>query len=97
MADVARLAGVSHQTVSRVLNHHPYVSTETRQRVLEAVVTLDYRPNEMARNLARRGRFRHAVAIPDGYSPQLPEVKPGSSRSDSGQSHAAGHTHAPSQ
>ncbi|MCW2581269.1 MAG: LacI family transcriptional regulator [Klenkia sp.] len=44
MADVAALAGVSHQTVSRVLNEHPYVREETRERVLAAMAELDYRP-----------------------------------------------------
>jgi LacI family transcriptional regulator len=57
MSDVARLAGVSHQTVSRVLNDHPRVSRETRERVLEAVRQLNYRPNAMARGLAG-GRSR---------------------------------------
>ncbi|MGW4799457.1 LacI family DNA-binding transcriptional regulator, partial [Nonomuraea sp. NPDC004297] len=37
MADVAKEAGVSHQTVSRVLNDHPNVRSETRTRVLEAI------------------------------------------------------------
>ncbi|WP_053352308.1 LacI family DNA-binding transcriptional regulator [Leucobacter musarum] len=50
--DVARLASVSHQTVSRVLNDHPSIRTETRQRVLDAIRTLDYRPNLAARALA---------------------------------------------
>ncbi|WP_243074450.1 LacI family DNA-binding transcriptional regulator [Microbacterium sp. SS28] len=49
--DVARLADVSHQTVSRVLNHHPSIRPETRDRVLEAMETLNYRPNRAARAL----------------------------------------------
>ncbi|MBI5957913.1 MAG: substrate-binding domain-containing protein [Chloroflexi bacterium] len=50
--DVARAAGVSSQTVSRVVNEHPYVSERTRRRVLEAIRKLDYRPNRAARSLA---------------------------------------------
>lgn len=49
--DVARLAGVSHQTVSRVLNAHPSIRETTRARVLEAMETLQYRPNRAARVL----------------------------------------------
>jgi DNA-binding LacI/PurR family transcriptional regulator len=64
MSDVARLAGVSHQTVSRVLNDHPRVSRETRERVLEAVRQLNYRPNAMARGLAgRRSRVLGVVSF----------------------------------
>ncbi|WP_265520487.1 LacI family DNA-binding transcriptional regulator [Oerskovia flava] len=51
MSDVARLAGVSHQTVSRVLNDHPSVRSETRERVLDAIATLGYRRNSAARAL----------------------------------------------
>jgi len=40
MADVAKLAGVSHQTVSRVLHDSPHVRSETRERVLDAMRTL---------------------------------------------------------
>ena len=54
MADVARLAGVSHQTVSRVLNEHPNVRPLTRERVLEAIRELAYRPNAAARTLVTR-------------------------------------------
>jgi LacI family transcriptional regulator len=54
MHDVARLAGVSHQTVSRVLNGHPHVSAPTRQRVVDAMRRLNYRPNAMARGLVTR-------------------------------------------
>ncbi|KQX05505.1 MULTISPECIES: LacI family DNA-binding transcriptional regulator [unclassified Leifsonia] len=49
--DVARLADVSHQTVSRVLNGHPSIRDETRQRVLDAMEALKYRPNRAARAL----------------------------------------------
>jgi DNA-binding LacI/PurR family transcriptional regulator len=54
MADVARLAGVSHQTVSRVLNDHPNVRAHTRDRVLAAIRELAYRPNAAARTLVTR-------------------------------------------
>lgn len=57
MFDVARLAGVSHQTVSRVLNDHPNVREATRQRVRTAIVELGYRPNRAARALVT-GRYR---------------------------------------
>ncbi|MGM0386675.1 MAG: LacI family DNA-binding transcriptional regulator [Actinomycetota bacterium] len=49
--DVAALAGVSHQTVSRVLNNHPNVRLETRERVLAAIVSLGYRRSLAARAL----------------------------------------------
>ncbi|MGX1128503.1 DNA-binding LacI/PurR family transcriptional regulator [Streptomyces glaucescens] len=57
MDDVARLAGVSKQTVSRVLNDHPAVRAETRAAVVEAMRTLGYRPSRSARSLAS-GRTR---------------------------------------
>src|ERR1700742_5405726 len=57
MSDVAQLAGVSHQTVSRVLHDSPAVRPETRERVLAAMRELDYRPNSAARALVT-GRTR---------------------------------------
>lgn len=57
MFDVARLAGVSHQTVSRVLNDHPNVRAATRNRVRSAIAELGYRPNRAARTLVT-GRDR---------------------------------------
>ncbi|MFD5464217.1 LacI family DNA-binding transcriptional regulator [Kitasatospora sp. NPDC127059] len=57
MADVARLAGVSSQTVSRVSNGSPGVVEDTRQRVLAAMKELGYRPNSAARAL-KAGEFR---------------------------------------
>jgi DNA-binding LacI/PurR family transcriptional regulator len=57
MTDVAQLAGVSHQTVSRVLNNHPNVRSATRARVRAAMTELGYRPNTAARALVT-GRTR---------------------------------------
>ncbi|MDO0938593.1 LacI family DNA-binding transcriptional regulator [Streptomyces sp. DG2A-72] len=57
MDDVARLAGVSKQTVSRVLNDNPAVRPETREAVRAAMRTLGYRPSRSARSLAS-GRTR---------------------------------------
>ena len=63
MADVARLAGVSHQTVSRVLGNHPNVRDETRARVLRAIEEMGYRRNSSARALVtRRTRTLGVVA-----------------------------------
>lgn len=61
MADVARLAGVSSQTVSRVSNGHSNVDSGTRERVIEAMRTLGYRPNGAARSL-KSGRF-HSIGV----------------------------------
>ncbi len=53
MKDVARVAGVSTQTVSRVLNERPDVSSKTRSRVQQVISELGYSPNVIARNLSR--------------------------------------------
>jgi DNA-binding LacI/PurR family transcriptional regulator len=65
MADVARLAGVSHQTVSRVLNEHPNVRPLTRERVLAAIRELAYRPNAAARTLVTRRTHTLGVITAD--------------------------------
>jgi DNA-binding LacI/PurR family transcriptional regulator len=62
MADVARAAGVSGQTVSRVVNGRRNVDQTTRQRVLDAMRTVGYRPNSAARAL-RYGQFRSIGVI----------------------------------
>ncbi|MEC3998675.1 LacI family DNA-binding transcriptional regulator [Actinacidiphila sp. DG2A-62] len=54
MADVAQVAGVSHQTVSRVLSNHPNVRESTRDDVLRAIDQLGYRRNSSARALVTR-------------------------------------------
>lgn len=49
--DVARLAGVSYQTVSRVLNESPSIKDSTKRRVLDVIAEIGYRPNQAARAL----------------------------------------------
>jgi len=61
LRDVADRAGVSYQTVSRVINHHPYVAEETRVRVLDAIAALGYQPNKVAQSLA--GRRSQTLAV----------------------------------
>ncbi len=61
--DVARVAGVSRQTVSRVINHHPSLRPETRMRVQAVIDELRYRPNLAARALgSNRSRTIGVVA-----------------------------------
>jgi DNA-binding LacI/PurR family transcriptional regulator len=62
MSDVALLAGVSHQTVSRVINDSDHVRPATRERVLNAMAQLDYRPNSVARALVT-GRSKRLGVI----------------------------------
>ncbi|MGR0160854.1 LacI family DNA-binding transcriptional regulator [Paenarthrobacter nitroguajacolicus] len=67
MGDVAKMAGVSHQTVSRVLNNHPNVSVHTKQRVESAIAQLGYRRNTAARSLVtRRSRTIGVLACETG-------------------------------
>jgi DNA-binding LacI/PurR family transcriptional regulator len=58
---VAALAGVSHMTVSRVLNGHPSIAPATRQRVLDVMQQVNYTPNSAARALATRKTNRIGV------------------------------------
>lgn len=60
---VAQLAGVSHMTVSRVLNDHPNIREATRRRVEEAIDQLGYRPNMVARALATQRSRRIGVLV----------------------------------
>lgn len=73
MADVAEIAGVSTQTVSRALNNAGRISAETRERVLKVVEELGYRPNNAARTLVNRrsGLVGIIVSDTDEYAPRL--------------------------
>jgi len=59
--DVAAAAGVSHQTVSRVINHRPDVAEETRRRVWQVIEELRYQPSAIARSLIQQRSFTLGV------------------------------------
>lgn len=65
LEDVARAAGVSYQTVSRVLNHSQQVSGKTRQRVEAAMQALNYVPNRVAQQLAGKNTRTLGLATSD--------------------------------
>ena len=77
LADVAREAGVSMQTVSRVINEKGEVSAETRQRILKAIEQLGYRPNSIARGLALNKTLALGLIVPDITNPFFPEIVQG--------------------
>ena len=63
--DVAKLAGVSISTVSRVMNDSKPVSPESRRKVLDAIEKLDFKPNELARSLVMRRSNLIGVVVKD--------------------------------
>jgi len=79
LTDVARKAGVSIATVSRVISHPEKVTLETQQLVQRVMSELDYRPNRVARRLRQRGGRRHLLGliIPDIQNPFFAEMARG--------------------
>jgi LacI family transcriptional regulator len=77
VADIARKAGVSMMTVSRVINHKGEVSAATRQRVQEIINRLGYRPSGIARSLATRHSGTIGLVIPDVSNPFFADVARG--------------------
>jgi DNA-binding LacI/PurR family transcriptional regulator len=79
LTDVARVAGVSIATVSRVISHPEKVTLETQQLVQRVMSDLDYRPNRVARRLRQRGGRRHLLGliIPDIQNPFFAEIARG--------------------
>lgn len=75
--DVAREAGVSMATVSRVVNNNPNVKPQTRKKVFEAIERLGYRPNAVARGLASKKTTTVGVVIPDISNSIFAEVARG--------------------
>src|SRR6266508_3762203 len=76
LADVARLAGVSQATASRIVNgSDKLVTDELRTRVLRAVAQLQYVPNAHAQQLARADRTAVGVIVHDVAQPQARRVR----------------------
>ena len=65
MKDIAQDLGVSVVTVSKVLRNHQDISTATRDRVLQRMKELDYRPNLAARSLVTGKSFMMGLVAPD--------------------------------
>jgi LacI family transcriptional regulator len=74
MRDVARVAGVSAKTVSRVFNDDPHVTEETRDRVRWAMQKLNYVPNLLARSFRAGADAAVGLAIPDIADPFFAEM-----------------------
>ncbi len=72
--DVAREAGVSIATVSRVLNDIDVVNDETKKKVNNAIKKLDYRPNIVARSLKTQKTRTIGIVVPDISSQLYPEI-----------------------
>ena len=74
ISDVAREAHVSKATVSRVLNSPAVVNEQTRKRVLEAMVSLNYTPSYLATGMRRKKTSTFGIIIPDFRNPYYSEL-----------------------
>lgn len=75
--EIAKEAGVSIATVSRVMNHSAFVSEKSTRRVMEAVQKLNYVPNSMARSLSTSVSMAIGVVVPDINNPFFSKVLKG--------------------
>lgn len=74
ICDIAKKAGVSLATVSRVLNNSGYVKHETRERILKIINELDYTPSAIARSLSKNKTNTIGVVVPDINNPYFGEI-----------------------
>lgn len=74
MRDVAKKAGVSVATVSRVINNKGAISQETERWVMDAIEKLNYKPNEIARSLSNRKSKIIALIVPSINNPFFPKL-----------------------
>jgi LacI family transcriptional regulator len=74
IADVAKEAGVSQQTVSRAINNKGEISTETKERILEIIKRLGFRPSNIARSLVKQHTTTIGIIVPDITNPFFSEI-----------------------
>ena len=65
LEDIARALNVSKMTVSRAINNHPEISSETRARILATAQKMKYRPNQFARALTTKQSYLIGIVVPD--------------------------------
>jgi LacI family transcriptional regulator len=65
LEDIARALNVSKMTVSRAINNHPEISSETRARILATAEKMNYRPNQFARALMTKQSYLIGIVVPD--------------------------------
>lgn len=80
MEDIAREAGVSTMTVSRVLNNKGETSADTRERIYRIANELDYRPSRIARSLATQQSYTLGLIVPDIANPYFAELASGAEK-----------------
>ena len=78
--DIARQAGVSSATVSRVLNNSSYVKEETRDKVLKIIAEMNYVPSAIARSLSKRETNTIGIIVPDITNSYFGEIIKGISK-----------------
>ena len=74
ISDVAKIAGVSPTTVSRVLNNRGYISKETRENVYKAMKEINYFPNDIARSLFNKRTNLIGMIVPQTSNPFFGEL-----------------------
>ena len=93
ITDVARTAGVSTATVSRVINGAPTVDKELSRRVQAAVRSTGYVPSALGRSLRRGGTSQIAVVAPDAENPYFVQIISEVERIARGQNHSVSVSH----
>ncbi len=77
MKDIAKIVGVSESTVSRAINNKPGVGEKSKEEILEVAKKYNYRPNQLARNLAKQSTNMLGLILPDISSLFYSEVAKG--------------------